>query len=207
MNIVERIVSHNYVATDADVQQLAQQVVAGRTADSTYLKVLLAATQAAKVKRGQSLMGHFELTAQRFYQLVLAGVSAPDMPKVEINRRATFARTSASALRRFLKRGGDIKKLDPLTVTKRSLAPPRPKLPGDRLTRSIRSHSDALLASIQKMEAKDPDKAQAVLNELIETLQGELENVEGEEHSRQPPARVVRTPNLERVLHSLPAAA
>lgn len=206
MNIIERIVSHKFAATDADVQALAQQVVAGRTADSTYLKVLVVAAQTDKVKRGQSRLGHFELTAERLYQLVLTGVSAPDMPKAEINRRATFARSSASALRRFLKGGGDLKSLDPLTVTKRSLAPAKPKIVGDRLTRSIRAHSDALLATIQKMEAKTPERAQAVLSELIETLQGELSNVEDEEHSRMPPARIVRTPNLERVLHSRAAA-
>lgn len=200
MNIVERIVSHNYVATDADIQALAQQVVSGRTADSTYLKVLVVATQSVKLKRNQPLLGHFELTADRLYQLVLSGVSAPDMPKSEINRRSTFARTSASALRRWIKAGGNIKKLDPLTVTKRSLAPKRPKLTGDRLSRSIQAHSEALLTALEKMVAQAPDKAQAVLNELIETLKEQL--VEEEEA----PARIVRVPHLERVLHSRAAA-
>jgi hypothetical protein len=200
MNVIERIVSHGFVATDADVQQLAAQVVAGKTADSTYLKVLIVAVQSAKAKRGQSQLGHFELIAERMYQLVLEGVGGAEVPKEEVNRRATFARTSASALRKWIKGGGDIKTLDPITTTKRSLAPVRPKLPGDRLTRAIRAHSDALLASVQKMEAKDPNKAERVLNELIESLQAELLQLSEEES--ESPARVVRVPHMERVLHS-----
>lgn len=200
MDIITRIASHNYAATDADVQALAQQVVAGRTADSTYLKVLVVATQTGKLKRTQRILTHFESTADRLYQLVREAISAPDMPKTEVNRRSTFARTSASSFRKWLKAGGDIKTLDPLTVTKRSLAPPRPKLAGDRLTRSIQAHSDALIASIQKMGARAPDKAQAVINELIETLQEQLEPEE------EAPARIVRVPHLERVLHSRAAA-
>jgi hypothetical protein len=207
MNIIERIVAHNYVATDADVQQLAQQVVTGRTADATYLKVLVVATQSAKAKRNQSQLGHFELTADRLYQLVLAGVSAPDMPKTEINRRATFARTSASALRRWLKAGGDVKSLDPLTVTKRSLAPPRPVRTGDRFERSIQTHKGALLGAIEKMETRDRVRAVSALTELIDSLQAELDELEEEA-----PAQIVRVPHMERVqrsertLHSRAAA-
>lgn len=206
MNIIERIVSHNFVATDAEVSQLAAQVVSGKTADATYLKVLVVAVQSAKAKRGQTQLGHFELIAERMYQLVLAGVATPETPKSEVNRRSVFARTSASAIRKWIKAGGDVRTIDPLVATKRSLAPVKPKLPGDRLTRSIRAHSDALLAAVQKMEARTPAKAQAVLTELIESLQTELDSFEEEDNGARAPARIVRTPNLERVLHSRAAA-
>ena len=199
MNIIERIVSNKFAASDTDVKNLAQQVVAGRTADSTYLKVLVVATQAVKVKRGQTQLGHFELIAERLYSLVTEAVGGSDVPKGEVNRRATFARTSASSLRQWIRAGGDVKTIDPFVVTKRSLAPVRPILPGDRLTRSIRTHSDALLAAVQKMEARTPERAQAVLEELIESLQSELSQLEEEK-----PPRVLhmeRVPRTERVLH------
>lgn len=192
MNIVERIVSNNFVASETDVQQLAQQVVAGRTADSTYLKVLVVAVQQAMAARRRgSAINIFETTAERLYQVVRSAVGDENTPAIEINRRATFARTSAHALRKFIKMGGDVKTIDPFTVTKRSLAPTRPKpAGGDRVERSIQLHAEALIATAQKVEAKDPKRAAEILEDLIERFQAELDQLEGE-HEAQPTARVV----------------
>jgi hypothetical protein len=199
MNIIDRIASHNFAASEEEVQQLAQQVVAGRSADSTYLKVLVVATQSERKRREP--IATFENVAERLYKAVLMGVGGPDTPNAEINRRATFARTSASALRKWIMSGGDIKTLDPHTVTKRSLAPARPQFFGDRVQRSIQAHTAALLETAQKLEAKDPLRAATMLTDLIAQFQAELDHLE-EEHVAPPPARVTSSRHLERVLHS-----
>lgn len=170
---------------DQDVTSIAQAIfratddaTAGRT---TYLRTLLAATQAELGKKGQEppvQLAALKTVHERFYALVL-DAAEPFVPKgtkdraVALHARANFARTSLSALRGHVRAGGDLATLTPAKVTKASLkvraGPARP-LTVRRWKIRAEAQSKALVATI--LGLADADKGAAV--EEIQLVLGQL---------------------------------
>src|SRR5690242_1993333 len=120
--------SKHYVATAEDVAAIAREVLnaqkQGSEGRATYLRALIATTQAelgqnprqrsgeiAKVKdeaRDEQLAA-LEKVNERFYAIVVRiakdKIEGPDRGGRELNRRTTFARTSLSAIRRWVRAG------------------------------------------------------------------------------------------------------
>src|SRR5258708_7685614 len=113
MNIIDNIEKHHYVATEAQVEQLAKEqythsAEVGR-ANSTYLRVLIAGCQAELGgKRGkapsiESQLSVWEKVHRKYYAVVIRGVTTPDVEaaddldstegerrQLERNRRSGF---------------------------------------------------------------------------------------------------------------------
>lgn len=161
--------------TDTNIREIAQGIMsasdhisAGRT---TYLRTLLAATQAAIGKRGQDKpvqLAALGEVHQRFYAVVLEAAEAfvPRGTKdraVALHSRANFARTSLSALRGHVRAGADLMALKPEKVTKTSLkvraGPTRPPSIR-RLTQRAEVASKRVVALL--MGLADIDKAAGI---------------------------------------------
>jgi hypothetical protein len=121
-------------------------------AHGAYFRILLAATQQAlmgkvllRPARGpqpeisdderKAHVEAFELVNSKIYAAVLRGSITPDVEHKESlpveeqrtrslarNRRNNFARTAASTLRKFIKHGGDVRRLVVPTATKSAVA-------------------------------------------------------------------------------------
>lgn len=138
--------SKRYVATPEDVAVITRDVLAAQKQGSqgrrTYLCALVGTTIAeitgdkprvrsgeiAKLSEAERLeqLAALEAVNERFYAVVVKvardKIEGPDRGGRELNRRTTFARTSLSAVRRWIKAGHDITSLVPGRVTKRMLA-------------------------------------------------------------------------------------
>lgn len=135
-NVLNAIEGNGYAATDKQIEQLAHIASDGSRAGGTYLRILVACTQAsvaatrtkparASRNNGGAASAQIQLEAfeghhLRMYGIIAGVLAVPDDPR-ESNRRGTFARSAASTLRTWLRAGGDIGTLDARTVTKASL--------------------------------------------------------------------------------------
>lgn len=175
MNTLERA---GYVASEEQIEQLARDVAVGKKADSTYLRVLVAAVQSALKAKRQRAVTALQSAHERFYPAILRGVGADDVAPKERTRRATFARTATSTLRTFAKAGGDIRALDVAEVTKASLRQfTAPEVPtGTRAERSAARATAALLRSLKRME---PAEARVALDTAVKALQARRESLSG----------------------------
>lgn len=173
MNTIERA---GYTASEEQIEQLARDVAIGKRADSTYLRVLVAAVQSALKGKRQRALTALQAAHERFYAAVLRGVGADDISPKERTRRATFARTATSTLRSFAKTGGDIRTLDVATVTKAGLrALVSPEIPaGTRAERSAARATSALLRALKRMQ---PAEARQMLDSTVRTLQARRESL------------------------------
>jgi len=172
--------------TNEEVTTIAQTILnsenAGNGGRTTYLRALISATQdALDRKKGQEIQTQLKaLTAEhkRFYELVLNAIE-PFVPRgtknraVEIHRRANFARTSFSAIRRWVRAEHDVCGLNVAKTTRNSLTvkagPPRPAS-GRRLRARVEAQSKTLVASI--IGLADTDKAAAI--DEIQLVLGQL---------------------------------
>ncbi len=189
MNIIESIESANYVATDSQIEQLANQATLGVTATGTYLKALVATAQAElKAKR------RGEAVHSRYYAAVLRGVGPASVEMEERVRRATFARTSATTLRRYLEGGGHLRTLSPHEVTKgmlrKAVAPPEPT---DRIERAFKRAHDAVLRAFHRAAKRDLPTAREQLVLLLEELHAELDS--------ETATHIVTTSGLRKIPH------
>lgn len=137
--------SKHYVATLEDVAEITRDVIdaqkKGSEGRATYLRALIATTQAelgqhprqraadiGKLTEEERLeqLKALEAVGLRFYGAVVKAakekITGPDRGGLELNRRTTFARTSLSAIRRWVKAGNDITSLVAARTTKASLA-------------------------------------------------------------------------------------
>jgi hypothetical protein len=171
MNVIEKIVAANYRPTDADVEQLAFAATLGLTSKGTYLRILAAAVQDANVsKRGQ--LGALNKAHDRFYPVVLKGVGGTSLEPKERIRRGTFARTSLSVLRGFVRGGGDLRGADLNTLTKSALQRAN-HAPGDTKDRAERAMSRAngtLLRAARRLARREPIRARELIQRAIEAL-------------------------------------
>lgn len=176
--------SRHYVATPEDVAAIARDVLTaqkqGSDGRATYMRALIATTQAelglnprlrsgeiGKVKdeeRDEQLAA-LEAVNERFYAIVVKiakdKIEGPDRGGRELNRRTTFARTSLSAVRRWVRAGNDITSLVAARVTKRMLAVAgRRKGPSVKvLGNQMRRYGTVLEDRLALFAAADPDAA------------------------------------------------
>lgn len=201
-NVVRAIEEANYKPTPAQVEQLAFTVTIGMSSRGTYLRILAAFVQASVTgKRGQ--MGALQKAHAEFYPSVLRGVGGNTLDAKERERRGTFARTSLSTLRGFVRAGGDVRALDLATLTKSALrkvaAPAEAK---DRAERSLSRSNGALLRAARRLARRDPARARELIQRAIEALREVLPA-----KNAKPEVVKVRTPRVSRVPSGTAVAA
>jgi hypothetical protein len=179
MNTLEAIAQAEFVATDEQVTQLARIAAEGRQAGGTFLKVLFAHVKSVLVKkrkpsRKTQVEAVDEINA-RLYEHVLKGVGPDELEVNERNRRATFARTAASTLRHFAKRGRKpVTALSVEEVTKTKLRALSGAVPaGTRTERVLNRSADSFMRMAQRMAKADPASAR----KRIAALQAQLAKV------------------------------
>jgi len=190
MNIIQAIAKANYAATEAQVETLAHAVVLGRFGESTYLRVLTAHCQAEAGGGRRKLPPDaaeaiIDKVHARLYPAVQKGVQsnglgADELPQSEVNRRATFARTSASELRKYVNKGGDLRTLKVGELTRAQLRKFGVVVPtGTRAERSYANSADALERAAKRIASNDTHAAITKLNETIGKLQALVDEIEG----------------------------
>lgn len=183
--------SRHYVATSDDVAALTRDIIdaqkKGGEGRATYLRALIATTQAElgqhprqrtvsigklDAEERERQLKALEAVNARFYPIVVKAarekITGPDRGGRELNRRTTFARTSLSAIRRWVKAGNDITSLVAAKTTKASLAVvgrrrgPSPKVLGNQ-TRRFGARLEKTLVTLA---AADPEAAAAAWQKL-----------------------------------------
>lgn len=191
MNTLEAIAKVDFVATDAQVEQLAGIAAEGRQAGGTYLNVLVAHVRAAlpgKRKSPTVQRAAVDEIHKRLYEHVMRGVGPGDLPQAERNRRATFARTAASTLRHYAKRN-DLRALVPGEVTKAKLRG-RVRVPaGTRTERVMTRTADAFVRMVQRVSKADP----AAARKRIAAMQSQLTKLLFAIGDKKPAAKVEKT--------------
>lgn len=186
MNVIEKIAKAHYAATVADVEALASNVATGQQSDGTYLRVLVAATQA---KLGTSRRGRVNTAAQleildqvhlQFYAAVQRGVGDASVDDAERRRRSGFARSAASTLRAYVKAGKDLRGLVVADTTKHSLRQavnPVRQVPAgtSRVATTFLRSVDTATQAAEKLLASDGEEARETIESAIESLQNLLD--------------------------------
>lgn len=158
----------------------ASDKVSGRVAGS-YLRLLTAAAQAS-MSAGWTDAALAVCTVNSFYYpKVVEGVTTPDIvpdksdapeerkrKTLERNSRSNFARTAASTLVGWIKAGGDLSTLDPMTVTKSQLA---------RETSERRRAATAAVPAGTPRTAKTATDLEHAANRAFHVLQRRLKRV------------------------------
>lgn len=201
MNIIEKIEAAHHVATEQQIEQLAQnhytsQSAVGR-ANGVYLRAVIAAAQSKLGTRGRPPAKDAQMSVltgvhDKFYAAVLRGVTTDDIAAedgldrtekqrrgIERNRRSNFARTAISAITGYVERGGDLRKLDVASVTKDQLREyGRPELQdADPVTaRTIRAQ-EGLLRALTRRARGDPAGARASAERAIAALRTLLASI------------------------------
>lgn len=132
-NLSVSIEQHGYVVSEQQVESLAAAVHEGTQLTVTYLRALVVAVQAALGRGKRAPAPDAQVAAvdsahEQFYAWALAGLrkaAGGALPAAELNRRGTFARVAASAMRTYAKGGGDVRKLVAAVVKRRDLRPDR----------------------------------------------------------------------------------
>lgn len=157
----------------------------GRT---NYLRSLVAAVQGQLEKGAEKAaqLAALREVNESYYEAVM-GVAETFVPKhtkdraTLVHAKANFARTAASALRRYISGGNDAMALKAETVTKGLLrARAGPTTPRQRSVRVLRGQverrSKALMSAILGLADSDKDAAteelQLLIGQLTEQLQG-----------------------------------
>lgn len=141
MNVLNHIEKVQYLASASDVEKLASiRFESAATADrahTAYFKILLANAQKAiagkptlRARKGpatvlepdeiETHLAHFEEVNRTYYAAVLKGTPQTE-DALERNRRTNYARTAASAIRTYIRGGGDLTRLSLLKATKSQL--------------------------------------------------------------------------------------
>lgn len=190
ISLHQTIESARYAATHAQVEQLARAVVDGQASAGVYLQTLIVATQAivrrAK-RRGTVSQAKVLAALEAAYKPSLAAVQrgvarGETLTPRQLAARCGFARTSASAIRKFVEGGGDILALEPGKVSRRQLRPEGPAVP----TGANRYESTVLRAvaridrTVQRLARRDADQARALVESAIEHLTATLADSEAD---------------------------
>lgn len=210
MSILNIIVSGNYAATPKQVEELARAVHVGLQGPGTYLRILVCACLSALPElpkhRGRRAIDTVAQLAAvdkvhvEHYPAVLRGVADDSTDTRENNRRATFARSAASTLRAYVKRGGDIRSLDVDQVTKAGLrGAEQPEGVTDRLATAWVRSQKALVKMAKDLLADNPEFATEAIDATIEALRELLEEA--------PTPRVVGAKLHRRAVREGPRAA
>jgi hypothetical protein len=206
--ILEKLETGTTVATEAQVESLALESYKAGTliqrTDGIYLRVVVIACQARLGSVGtrrrpinpEAQMTVLEQVHDRYYAAVLRGVTTPDVANegnleaaernrrtLERNRRSNFARQSRSVLGKYVEAGGDLRTLDPATVTKTALREAtKPGAVGE--SEPVTRAQDAIIRAITKQAKEDPSAARAELEKVMDALQAVLDSLDDEpEHT------------------------
>jgi len=208
---------NQYAMNEQQVENLAADRTAGAISveqfDGTYLRVLVTAAQAKLGKktagrppRMDAQLTAFEEATAPFYQAVLRGVTTADIAMTdglapdeitrrtrERNRRSTFARTAKSTIVAWLREGGDLRALNPSTVTKtelRAAIQAAREARGDEPfeNRILRAQEGILRAVSVAVAREGPEPVRAQLEAVIAKLQAALDELPDDE-----PTEAIRT--------------
>lgn len=219
MNIIDKIEQSHFVATDAQVENLAADMYTANSRvsaiDGVYLRVLIAGCQAklGVGKRGPKKKNTGDIDAQmavlesvhdRFYAAVLRGVTTADIAQdasqdpgerqrrsLERNRRSTFARTAKSTLAAYVNAGGDLRGVDVGKATKGSLRAFAKPATVTPGAQLARSHT-AFINAATKCAKDTPEEARAMLERSIAELRQILQTLD------EPPATAALAPLSQR---------
>ena len=132
-DLIRSIVAAKFAATPTQIENLARNVVDGVASAGTYLQTLIAATQTEiskpsdirRPKAQRTQLAAFERAYAPSLEAVQRGVVArgEELSGKEMSSRCGFARTSGSALRKYIEGGGDVRVLEPGKVSRRMLRP------------------------------------------------------------------------------------
>lgn len=157
------IIEKGYHVTPEQIEHMAREVGKGVVASTTYLRCLIVAAQESKKRKPLSAINEAH---ELFYPAVLRGVGNEQ-------RAATFARTAASTLRLYAKRGGKLADIDIEKASKATLRTfGKPAESGDRAERSANRATDALLRAVRRMARKNATAARRLIAEAVEALKG-----------------------------------
>lgn len=165
---VTAIIDKGYRVTPEQIEHMAREAAKGYAAGETYLRCLIVAAQESK-RRGLRAVNEAH---GAFYPAVLRGVGGE--PK-DAHKRSVFARTAASTLRSYVKRGGKLSDIDVSTATKGSLRKfDAPAESGDRNERSAARATDALIRAVRKMAKKNAALARRLVAEAVDALKASV---------------------------------
>jgi hypothetical protein len=134
-----------------------------------------------------------------FYPDILKGVGGASLDSKERERRGTFARTSLSTLRSFVRHGGDIRALDLATLTKASLRKASaPAEAADRAERSMSRANATLVRAARRLARRDPARARELIRHTLDALKEAMPAA----NAKPEPVKV---PRVRRVAPSVPA--
>lgn len=158
------IIDKGYRCTPEQIEHMARDAAKGYDATGTYLRCLIVAASDSR-KRGIKAVDEAH---DAFYPAVLRGVGGEG---AEQNRRATFARSAASTLRAYIRKGGKLADINVHEATKGTLrafgAPPES---GDRVERSAARATDALLRALRRMAKRDLTEARRLVSEVVDSI-------------------------------------
>lgn len=196
--------SRDYIATDADIKELAtaraKAVLTVGDTNRNYLRAIVGTTQdeldssprknfgkAVKLKPEEQVeqLAALDAVHERFYAIVVE-VNSEHLPPgkaraKELNDRTNYARTAVRAARNWIKAGFDIRPLPASKITKRALdVAPRTRPPSaPRLKKQVETRSKALVSSLLELGALDRAGAVAELELLMGQLAGQLAELGG----------------------------
>lgn len=204
-----------FLTQPAEITELAAQIMQHADAETggraTYLRSLLAAVQielsgkpvlrapraGVRTPSTEQSLAAFEKVNSIFYEAVLAAVPA-DMDALDRNARTSFARSSASTLRRSIALGwnplgtelGKASKV----MLRRWIDEHRPSTAPSmkRVAATVKRYVDKIAAMVEGLDDQD---AASILSEAIEALDslGLTEVVTPQPEPPRPPQRIMRT--------------
>lgn len=197
--------ARHYVATVQDIERLTRDHdAASNTAGSTggtYLRALIATVQSElgsepreRTARGGAegktapeecarQLAAFEDVNKRFYAVVLRGLTGDAL---ERNIKSTFARSNASALRRWIRSGHDVTRLAARTVTRDALEggiPSDSKRPARLRVKGLRKRAEkgvaVLTGAAQALDKAERGSGVALLQEAMAAITAQLVKLGG----------------------------
>lgn len=157
---IQSLEARAFIASrDDDIDALVTQFIEAQnaliTAKGTYLKVLLATTQAelhlkprkVRARRLEALPAPdvpvhvmaLESVHKRFYVKLLAGYKAKGLLPAEVNKKTSFARSYKSVVRTWIRSGRNIGSLAAGTITRDALLLQPKRSKGARMPKLLRS--------------------------------------------------------------------
>jgi hypothetical protein len=205
--LIVSIESARYVITPTQIEQLAGCVVTGEAARGVYLQTLIAATQDLLGKRSRAtkaaVLAALESVYKPSYEAVQRGVAKAaggPISATTLARRSGFARTAASALRKWVEAGGDIRTLKPGEVSRRQLRPEGPSAPAGttRAERAVLASVARIVRAAERTAKKNGPAARSLLESALEVLGARLDAMADGNAAARPERRATGEPRVVR---------